>query len=439
MQTEVNFFCCQLPPILFCSVMRQYADCDIISILGRVNAGKSSLINLLSGQKDFAIVDETPGTTADTVVARMQIHGLGPVKLLDTAGIDESGALGEKKRRKSFLALEESDLCLIVIDPQHASDTDDFALERQLINHAREWRKQTAIIFNARKPSDILPDFGLPAMGLNALDQTCQPRLIEFLLTHYHRPARNIALFPDLPTGGTALLVIPMDEETPELKLLRPQTIAVERLLRNYTTPILYRPDLQKGRSPEKSVAEAEKKRYQDILRHLANGPNPLRFVLTDSQALDLIGPWTPPEAALTTFSVMMANFLSSGKLDYLYTSTEAVKKLTNTSRVLIAEACNHDRKCDDIGTLQIPRFLKQNGRDEITIDFSFGWVYPDDVSVYDLVVHCGACYIDRQKYLRRLRLAQLQQVPFTNYGLLLAAMQNEALLKRVVMPFVRR
>lgn len=424
--------------------MAQQVERTNISILGKINAGKSSLLNLLSGQKDFAIVDPTPGTTADNVVSLMEIHNLGPCKIFDTAGIDEQGELGEKKRKRAYTALEESDLVLITFDIANTLLTGDISEELNLFNRAQEKNKQVLLIlnnignelFNDSTINDLLQDFDVPWLLINVSDFAEQPKLIDFILKNFVLTTRTFDIFPNLKTKGIVLLNIPMDEETPELRLLRPQDITIERLLRKYITPVLFRMNLSKARSSNPEEVSEEKNRYESLIKTLQANEEGLQMIITDSQAFDIVGKWTPKDVPLTSFSIAMTNFMTYGRLDYIAESTFKIDELQNGDTILIAESCNHNRHCDDIGTQQLPRLLKQKSGKELNFEFAFGRVFPDDLEKYKLIVHCGSCMTDRQKYYRRVEIAMEKGLPFTNYGMTLSYCQSPELFRRVLEPF---
>ncbi|MBA3047235.1 50S ribosome-binding GTPase [Patescibacteria group bacterium] len=427
--------------------MAKRKEYSIISFAGRINAGKSSLLNLLSGQKDFAIVDAQPGTTADTVIARMEIHGLGSIKVLDTAGIDEYSKLGEKKRKKTYEAVEESDLTFIVIDLLKNKDNKDFAIEKEVIKRALKHKSQVLIIYNifsSKEPIEKITELenlanqklgmGLPSFCLNALNGNKQKELVNFISTYFKKENQNIDLIPLKSGKGYVLLNIPMDEETPALRLLRPQDMAAEKLLRKYLIPVLFRMDLKKARSDN----QAEKERFLNLVKHLRNSKEGLKLIITDSQAMDIVGKWTPQNIPLTTFSVMMANYMSGGNLNLFVKGLEAFSSLQDNDKILIMEICNHNRKCDDIGTKQIPRLIKEKLGLKLKIDFSFGRALPENLSKYKLALHCGGCMADRQKYGRRIVKLKEAGVPVTNYGLFLSWIHNPKAVKRVTKIFQR-
>jgi [FeFe] hydrogenase H-cluster maturation GTPase HydF len=275
---------------------------------------------------------------------------------------------------------------------------------------------------------------GLPSLVLNATNKEHQYDLTKFIKDSYKAESRDVDLLPGVQGKGYVLLIIPMDEETPTLRLLRPQDMAVERLLRSFAVPVLYRLDLEKARSKNPSK---EKKRFSKLIKNLSKSDEGLQLVLTDSQAFDIVSDWVPKKVPLTSFSIMMSNYMSSGNLDLLMKSIKAVDKLKTGDKILVVEACNHNRKCNDIGTVQIPKLLEERVGEELDFEFSFGRPFPEDLSNYRLIVHCGACMIDRQKYLRRLLKAKEAGVPVTNYGMLLSYLRGEDVLERAVQPFL--
>jgi len=420
--------------------MAKRKERDIIAIIGKTNAGKSSLLNLLSGQKNYALVDETPGTTADTVKTIMEIHDLGPFKVLDTAGVDEYSKLGDKKRKKTYEAIEEADLNLVVIDSRQKNRE----IEKKLIRKIKREKKQILVVINLFEKEKIdereflqrEKEFDLPVIALNIQNTNEYRKLIDFIKKNYRKESRNIDLLPSVKSQGFVLLIIPMDEETPTLRLLRPQDMALERILRKFALPVMFRLDLSKARSDDSSLVASEKKRYTDLLKMLKNSPEGLQLIITDSQAFDIVPQWTPKKIALTSFSIMMAHYMSQGNLDLLLDGVKKIEKLKTESCVLVAESCNHDRKCNDIGTVQIPKILTKKIGQKLNFDFNFGRPFPEDLKKYDLIIHCGACMIDRQSFTRKILKAQEANVPITNYGIFLAYMQNKIILERVTQVF---
>ncbi len=415
--------------------MSKRKERSIIAIIGRTNVGKSSLLNLISDQKEYAITDPTPGTTADTVTCLMEIHDLGPFKILDTAGVDEMSKLGDKKRQKTHEAIAEADLSLLVIDPKNK----DLDLELDLIKRAQKHNKQVLIILNnfSVQEKEVLETIekklGFPCLSLQANNKEDHQHLIDFIHTFFQKESRDIDLIPSLKEKGFVLLVIPMDEETPTQRLLRPQGMIMEYLLRNFITPVLFRPDLKKARGKN---SKSEKKRFLKLVDHLQKTPEGTQLIITDSQAFDIIAPWTPNNIPLTSFSVMMAHHMTFGKLNLLLEGVKQIDKLKSNDNILVVEACNHNRICDDIGTVQIPKLLEKKVGGKLNFSFNFGQPFPKDLTKFKLIIHCGGCMIDRQKFSHRTNKAQESNIPFTNYGFVLAYLQNKKVLERVLKPF---
>ncbi len=408
---------------------------DHIGIFGKMNSGKSSVMNLLT-QQATSIVDATPGTTADTKIALQEVHGMGPVKLFDTAGLDERAGLGQKKRAKVFADLKECDLVLLVIDP----DTDDFATEKEVLEKARDLDKQILVIYNLFQSAGAerieVVEQAIPLLKFHkkvtlvAADESCRQALLEFVLANFVSKNVKMDLFPFLERDEFYVLNIPMDEETPPGRYLRPQAMAEEYITRHWAWPVSYRMDLGKARQGDAS----ERKRFDAFLNSFGRRP---KAIVTDSQAMDLMHTWTPDDIMLTTFSIMMINYVSRGRLDAFVKGIEAVDTLTAGDKVLIAEACNHSRIAEDIGTVQIPNFIEQH-RPGVQIDHNFGREFQENEQLqsYKLVIHCGGCMITAQKLLARIRDLDSVGVPYTNYGVFLSYAQGRAALRQVLLPW---
>ena len=408
---------------------------DHIGIFGRMNCGKSSLMNLLT-QQPTSIVDPTPGTTADTKIALQEIHGLGPVKLFDTAGRDEAGALGSKKRARGVADLKECDLVLLVIDP----DTQSFATEHEILAQARELDKQILVIYNLFQFSSgqriPLVEESVPLLrfhqkiSLAAIDPSYRQPLLDFILANFVSKNCRMELLPFVERDEFYILNIPMDDETPPGRYLRPQAMAEEYITRRWAYPVSYRMDLGKARSGD----AGEKRRFEAFLGSLSRRP---KAIITDSQAMDLMRTWTPDDVMLTTFSIMMINYVSRGRLARFAEGIKVLDCLRAGDKVLIAEACNHSRIAEDIGTVQIPRSIEQRWPG-VVVEHNFGRQFQenDRLSSYKLVIHCGGCMISAQKLLARIRDLDSIGVPYTNYGIFLAYAQGRKALRRVLHPW---
>jgi [FeFe] hydrogenase H-cluster maturation GTPase HydF len=408
---------------------------DHIGIFGKMNSGKSSVMNLLT-QQETSIVDATPGTTADTKIALQEIHGMGPAKLFDTAGLDEATGLGQKKRAKVLSDLKECDLVLLVIDP----DSGDFTVENDVLEQARELDKQILIVYNLFRPSSTgriaTVEERMPLLRFHkkielvAVDARCRPALLDFILGNFVSRNVTMELLPFVERDEFYVLNIPMDAETPPGRYLRPQAMAEEYVTRHWAYPVSYRMDLGRARNGD----VGERQRFDAFLADIGRRP---KAIVTDSQAMDLMHRWTPDDIMLTTFSIMMINYVSRGRLANFVTGIEALKTLKAGDKVLIAEACNHSRIAEDIGTVQIPSFIERHWPG-VGIDHNFGREFQENEQLqsYKLVIHCGGCMIAAQKLLARIRDLDAVGVPYTNYGLFLAYIQGPEALRKVLRPW---
>jgi [FeFe] hydrogenase H-cluster maturation GTPase HydF len=408
---------------------------DHIGIFGKMNCGKSSLMNLLT-QQETSIVDPTPGTTADTKIALQEIHGMGPVKLFDTAGLDEGSELGQKKRAKVLADLKECDLVLLVIDP----DTQEFRTEQTILENARELDKQILVVYNLFTPSSgqriPLVEQSVPLLrfhrkiSLAAIDPGYRQPLLDFILANFVSKNVKMELLPFVQRDEFYVLNIPMDVETPPGRYLRPQAMAEEYITRHWAYPVSYRMDLGKARSGD----AGERRRFDAFLASMSRRP---KAIITDSQAMDRMHAWTPDDIMLTTFSIMMINYVSRGRLAAFVEGIKALDTLKAGDKVLIAEACNHSRIAEDIGTVQIPNCIRRRWPG-VVIEHNFGREFQENeqLASYKLVIHCGGCMISAQKLLARLRDLDTIGVPYTNYGIFLAYAQGLQALRRVLRPW---
>lgn len=408
---------------------------DIIGIFGTMNAGKSSLMNLIT-QQESSIVDATPGTTADTRITLMEIHGIGPVKLMDTAGFDESDLLGEKKRKKVTAALKECDLVLLVIDPSSPGlPTVKLLLEESLVGE-----KQVLLLYNLFSTSDeakipvleaqLNEQKKFPRMQLEAPNNKHREALLEFILSNYIPKNNPSPLLPFVEPDQFYILNIPMDEETPPGRYLRPQAMAEEYITRHWGYPVSYRMNLVKARNNDKD----EKDRWEDFLGSLKKRP---KAIITDSQAMDIMKDWTPDDIPLTTFSIMMINYMSRGRVSEFAEAVRALDTLKPGDAILIAEACNHSRIKEDIGTVQIPNVIRKR-YPEVIVKHVFGreWPEPEELENVRLVIHCGGCMITPQRMAARLRDLGRLNIPLTNYGIFLSYVQGKQVLEKVLQPW---
>ncbi|HQG13272.1 MAG TPA: 50S ribosome-binding GTPase, partial [bacterium] len=318
-------------------------DRDHIGFFGKMNSGKSTLMNLIT-QQCTSIVDDTPGTTADTKFSACEIHGLGPVKLYDTAGIDERAALGEKKRAKVFSDLKECDLVVLVVNPA----TQDFSPENELLEFARDHDKQVIIFYNLFSEGDRASvrtaAAGMPLsmfyknIAIDAKDDASRIPVIDFIRENFESKNFKVDLLPNVVRDGFYILNIPMDVETPGGRYLRPQAMCEEFITRNWAFPVSYRMDLASARSHDPEVVAAERGRFDKLIAGLGKKPE---LVITDSQAMDVAGKWVPKDILITTFSIVMINYMSRGRLKAFVNGALSIGKLKSGDKILIVEACN--------------------------------------------------------------------------------------------------
>jgi [FeFe] hydrogenase H-cluster maturation GTPase HydF len=386
-----------------------------ITIFGRRNAGKSSLINALTGQP-VAIVSDVPGTTTDPVSKAMELLPIGPVVLIDTAGIDDSGELGDLRVKKTLRELERTDVAVLVVEAGQAPGPfeDDLAdkvrardVPLVLVTTKADRSHDPGLVapWAARRALSPITCSTATGVGIDAVKQA----LIEVAPSAMADPM----LVGDLlAPGDVVVLVIPIDKAAPKGRLILPQVMVLRDVLDHDAAALV--------------VKERELK---IALERLGKKP---RLVITDSQAFLKVAADTPRDVPMTGFSILMARY--RGSLEDFVTGARALRALRTGQRVLIAEGCTHHRQADDIGTVQIPRWLRQMVGGEISFGHSSGLGFPEDLSSYDLIVHCGSCTLNRREVLHRQREAKAAGVPMTNYGIVLAYVHG--ILERALEPF---
>ncbi|MBQ6167540.1 MAG: [Muribaculaceae bacterium] len=384
-----------------------------IALFGRRNAGKSSLINALTGQQT-ALVSDVPGTTTDPVMKSMEILPLGPCVLIDTAGFDDSGKVGDLRTERTREVIKQTDIAIIVTDGTTLDDEAAWAglLKQANVPFVAVLNKvdlldevPSAILTDIAKRlgCDVIPVSALKSTGLDLLRQTLAglaPESGKQTLTG------NLAL-----AGDTVLLVMPQDPQAPKGRLILPQVQTLRDLM-------------DKGCIAICCTTE-------DIDRTLAALKEPPHLIITDSQVFDIVEQKKPAESLLTSFSVLMA--AHKGDIQYFVESAPAINKLTERSRVLIAEACTHAPLAEDIGREKIPRLLRKRVGQGLTVDIVAGKDFPSDLSDYDLVIHCGGCMFNRKFMLSRVEQCRQQGVPMTNYGVTIAHIKG--ILGKVSLP----
>lgn len=384
-----------------------------IALFGRRNAGKSSLINALTNQ-NTAIVSEMPGTTTDPVYKSMEVLPIGPVVLIDTAGIDDEGELGGLRVRKTISVLNKTDLMLLLVDPEQGVGEDELSLLRQAeklgIPVVGVLSKQD---LQTERCGDLAARLGAPLVPVSAKTGRGLDELKKEIIRSAPREGTAPCIVGDLiGPGDTVVLVVPIDLAAPKGRLILPQVQTIRDVLDNDACALV--------------VKERELKK---ALSNLSDKP---KLVVTDSQAFLKADADTPKDILLTSFSILFARY--KGNLGTLVSGALAAENLKPGDRVLIAEACTHHRVADDIGSVKIPRWLRQRVGGELQFDWSSGSELPENLEDYQLIVHCGACMINRREMLHRLRQAVAAGVPIVNYGVLIAYLHG--ILKRALSPF---
>ncbi|WP_294629470.1 [FeFe] hydrogenase H-cluster maturation GTPase HydF [uncultured Bacteroides sp.] len=372
-----------------------------IALFGKRNSGKSSLINVLTGQ-DTAIVSDTPGTTTDLVSKAMEIHGLGACLFTDTPGFDDEGELGEMRIARTQKAIEKTDIALLLCEG------DSSACENEL------WRllKEKAIpIIPILNKIDIRPDTERLANRIER-QYNRRPLLVSAQAGTGMEEIRQ-AILENLPSdfgaqsitgqlageGDLVLLVVPQDIQAPKGRLILPQVQTIRELL-----------------DKKCLVMTCTTDKLTETLQALARPP---KLIITDSQVFKTVCEQKPEESKLTSFSVLFAGY--KGDIQYYVENAAAIESLTESSRVLIAEACTHAPLSEDIGRVKLPRLLRKRIGGKLQIDMVSGTDFPQDLTPYSLVIHCGACMFNRKYVLSRIERARKQHVPMTNYGVAIA------------------
>ena len=379
-----------------------------IAFFGRRNAGKSSLVNAFTGQS-LAIVSDVKGTTTDPVSKAMELLPMGPVQIIDTPGIDDVGELGALRVEKTKQVLRKTDLAIVVLDATAPMDQADQAL-LELIK-ARELPHILA--FNKADLLETVPESQENTIYVSAKTGYHIHELKELAASLAQAAAQERPLVRDLlDPGDTAVLVVPIDKSAPKGRLILPQQQVIRDVL--------------------EAGASALVCRDTELSQTLAALAAPPKIVITDSQVFGKVDKLVPPAVPLTSFSILMARY--KGDLPLTVAGVAALKTLREGEKVLIAEGCTHHRQCEDIGTVKIPKWLEGYTGKKFQYAFTSGGEFPEDLSSYALVIHCGGCTLNPKEMAARQRLAKEQQVPITNYGVLIAALHG--ILPRALAPF---
>lgn len=378
-----------------------------IGFFGRRNAGKSSVVNAVTGQ-NLSIVSATKGTTTDPVYKAMELLPLGPVVIIDTPGFDDVGALGEERVRRTKQVLNKTDIAVVIIDAAEGrspADDEVLALIRDKnLPYLVVYNKADLLNQTSKVQDHEIYVSALKGEGIYELKE-CLGRL---------KPVETaLPIVSDLIQGGDfVVLVVPIDTAAPKGRLILPQQQTIREIIDNDSAAIV--------------VKEYELRHTLECL-----GQKPV-LVITDSQVFAKVSADTPIDVRLTSFSILMARH--KGLLETAVRGVTAIEKLQDGDTVLIAEGCTHHRQCDDIGTVKIPRWLRNYTHKDIRIETASGRDFPEDLSPYALVIHCGGCMLNGREVQYRMKCAADQAVPITNYGLAIAYMQG--ILKRSLSVF---
>ena len=375
-----------------------------ISIFGRRNAGKSSLINAITAQ-NAAIVSDTPGTTTDPVSKSMELLPLGPVVITDTPGLDDVGELGELRVKKALGVMAKTDIAIVVLTPENGLGD----MEKDIVEKLKKRNIPCAVVMNK---SDISAAKVDGAMNVSALTGEGIKELKEKIASLKPSSIADKPVFSDLVSpGDVVLMVTPIDASAPKGRIILPQQQALRDALdHNILTMVVQDTDVKAA------LAAMSKKPA---------------LVITDSQAFAQVARDVPEDIPLTSFSILMARM--KGFLDTAVRAADAMENIKPGDRILIAEGCTHHRQCEDIGTVKIPRWLTAHAGGELNIDFCSGNTFPEDVSGYKMVIHCGGCMLNEREVQSRMERAVEQGIPFINYGTAIAQMKG--ILERSIRP----
>lgn len=392
-----------------------------IVVAGRVNSGKSTLLNKISGQ-EISITSPIPGTTTDVVEKAMELQPLGPVLFLDTAGLADDTELGVSRMARTLKALDRADIMLLLTVPGIWGET-----EERLFSLASE--RGTTVVPVINKCDEITPDSafadmlkskcGSEAVILSAVADS-RDKLLEKLKAALVMTVPEEFVTPPpmvgdlIAPGGTVVLIVPIDIQAPKGRLILPQVQTLREILDSDCTAVVCK--------------------NSDYKSTLANMKTPPALVICDSQVVDLMVEETPPEIPCTTFSILLSRI--KGDLASFIKGAESIKNLKPGDKVLIAEGCTHHAGDDDIGRVKIPRMLEKKAGGNLEFTICSGHDFPADLADYKLMLHCGACMLNRREVLRRMQLAAAAGVPVVNYGMAISCCKG--VLERVISPFCK-
>lgn len=392
-----------------------------IGIFGRRNVGKSSIINAITGQ-NLAIVSDVKGTTTDPVSKAMELLPLGPVVLIDTPGLDDEGELGKKRMEKSYQVLNKTDIAVLVLDGTHFPDKKEFEkIEKPLLKQFRDRNIPYVITVNKsenltdERNQSFVDGFNQEnnLLFISAKSGINIQKLKDSIANLSLKEKNDQRIVGDLlKNGDIVVLVIPIDSSAPKGRLILPQQQVIRDCLESGAIPVVTR--------------DTE---LNDTLHALVKKP---KVVITDSQAFQRVSEIIPDDMFLTSFSILFSRY--KGNLMQQVSGAKEIRTLKEKDVVLISEGCTHHRQCEDIGTVKMPRWIKNYTEKEIEFQFTSGTQFPVNLKEYALIVHCGGCTLNEREMKYRLKCAREQKVPITNYGLAIAEMNG--ILDRSLMIF---
>lgn len=385
-----------------------------IGFFGKRNAGKSSVMNAVTGQ-DLAVVSEVKGTTTDPVYKSMELLPLGPVVMMDTPGIDDEGELGKLRVKKSYQVLNKTDAAVLVIDGLSGASEEDAAMLKKI---RKKQIPYTVVLNKQDLASEEIKEQTIQMLGIgreqllsvSAADGTGINELKERIAQIAKPEELERRIIGDMISPSDFIvLVVPIDSAAPKGRLILPQQQTIRDILEADAVSVVIKED-----------------RVRETIESLGKKP---RLVITDSQAFETVAADTPEDILLTSFSILFARY--KGNLEMAVKGVTTLDKLKNGDKILISEGCTHHRQCDDIGTVKIPRWIREYTGKEIQFETTSGTQFPDELGEYKLIVHCGGCMLNEREMKYRLSCAEDQGVPMTNYGILIAYMKG--ILKRSV------
>ncbi len=387
-----------------------------IGIFGKRNAGKSSVINAITNQ-EAAIVSDVLGTTTDPVFRPMEILPIGPCVLIDTAGLDDVGELGKLRINKSMDVLDKTDIALIVIDSSIGICEEDLTLTEKLklkkIPYILVLNKVDKISDKSKIIENVKNKINAPMICVSSKDKIGIEELKKEIINVMPQSSNDLKLVSDLiKPKDFVVLVVPIDKAAPKGRLILPQQQVIRDILDSGSTAIVVKED-----------------ELKDTLESLNKKPS---IVITDSQVFERVNKDVPKDILLTSFSILFAR--QKGDLDELIKGAYYLDKLKDGDKILIAEGCTHHRQSDDIGKFKIPNLIRQRSGKDIIFEFTSGTTFTEDITQYALVVHCGACMMNRNAMLSRIEKSKSLNVPIVNYGVLIA--YTKGILDRTLEPF---